>query len=67
MNYNFAIPLNLQKTSLYFSQAGFLALQYNLSVSNAIIVAMCLVYHLPLFTYNLADFQFIEGIDIFRT
>ncbi|TAH19111.1 MAG: type II toxin-antitoxin system VapC family toxin [Cytophagales bacterium] len=41
-------------------------LSHNLSVPDSIIAAMCLVYHLPLFTYNLGDFQFIEGIDIFR-
>jgi predicted nucleic acid-binding protein len=41
-------------------------LSHNLSVPDSIIAAMCLVYDLHLFTYNLSDFQYIEGIKIFQ-
>ncbi len=42
-------------------------LSHNLSVPDSVIAAMSLVYDLPLFTYNLSDFRYIEGIKKFSS
>jgi len=40
------------------------ALSHNMGIYDAIIAATCLVYDLPLWTYNKKDFRFINGIDL---
>ncbi len=39
-------------------------LSHGMGIYDAIIVATCLVYDLPLWTYNKKDFQFIDGIEL---
>ena len=40
------------------------ALSHNMGIYDAIIAATCLVYDLPLWTYNKKDFRFINGMDL---
>ena len=40
------------------------ALSHNMGIYDAIITATCLVYDLPLWTYNKRDFKFIDGVNI---
>jgi len=39
-------------------------LSHNMAIYDAIIAATCLVYDLPLWTYNKKDFKFIDGIKL---
>lgn len=39
-------------------------LSHNLEIPDAIIAAMCVVYEIPLFTYNRKDFRFISGLKL---
>ena len=39
-------------------------LSHNMGIYDAIIAATCLVYELPLWTYNKKDFKFIDGIEL---
>jgi tRNA(fMet)-specific endonuclease VapC len=39
-------------------------LSHNLCMPDAIIAAMSLIYDLPLFTYNIADFRYIQDIKL---
>ena len=41
-------------------------LSHDLQIPDAIIGAMCVVYDIPLFTYNKKDFKYIPGIKLFR-
>lgn len=53
-----------------FDLAKILILRYSLSHSlklpDALIAASCLIYDLPLWTYNLKDFTYIEGMKIYQ-
>lgn len=53
-----------------FELAKILILQYSLSHSlrlpDALIASSCLIYDLPLWTYNIKDFVFIEGMKIYQ-
>lgn len=53
-----------------FNLAKILILRYSLSHSlklpDALIAASCLIYDLPLWTYNIKDFAYIEGIKIYQ-
>ena len=53
-----------------FNLAKILILRYSLSHSlklpDALIAASCLIYDLPLWTYNLKDFTYIEGMKIYN-
>jgi len=40
------------------------ALSHNMGIYDAIIAATCLVYDLPLWTYNKKDFKFIDGLKL---
>lgn len=52
-----------------FDLAKILILRYSLShalkLPDALIAASCLIYDLPLWTYNLKDFAYIEGMKIY--
>lgn len=52
-----------------FSLAKILILLYSLSYSlklpDALIAASCLIYDLELWTYNIKDFTYIEGVKIY--
>ena len=39
-------------------------LSHNMGIYDAIIAATCLVYDLPLWTYNKKDFKFIDGLEL---
>ncbi len=41
-------------------------LSHNLQIPDAIIAAMCVVYDIPVFTYNKKDFKYIPGISLFK-
>ena len=41
-------------------------LSHNLTIGDAVIAATCLTYDIPLWTYNLKDFRFIPGIELFK-
>jgi len=61
--------VNLLDTDQYILDiADFLVEKYSLShgmkIYDAIIAATCLVYDLPLWTYNKKDFKFIEGVNL---
>lgn len=53
-----------------FNLAKILILRYSLSYSlklpDALIAASCLIYDLPLWTYNIKDFVYIEGMKIYQ-
>lgn len=53
-----------------FDLAKILILRYSLSHSlrlpDALIASSCLIYDLPLWTYNIKDFAFIEGMKIYN-
>lgn len=57
-------------TSECFYLAKILLLRYSLShslkIPDALIAASCLIYDLELWTYNLKDFAYIEGIKIYQ-
>ena len=40
------------------------ALSHNMGIYDAIIAATCLIYDLPLWTYNKKDFKFIDGVNL---
>jgi len=40
------------------------ALSHNMSIYDAIIAATCLIYDLPLWTYNKKDFRFINELEL---
>lgn len=40
------------------------SLSHNMRIYDAIITATCLVYNLPLWTYNKKDFKFIDGVSL---
>lgn len=40
-------------------------LSHGMKIYDAIITATCLVYDLPLWTYNQKDFRFIDGLELF--
>ncbi len=40
------------------------ALSQNMGIYDAVIAATCLVYDLPLMTYNKKDFIFIDGLEL---
>ncbi len=40
------------------------ALSHGMGIYDAIIAATCLVYDVPLWTYNKKDFRFIDGIKL---
>ena len=42
------------------------ALSYNMGIYDAIIAATCLVYDLPLWTYNKKDFKFIDELEVLQ-
>jgi predicted nucleic acid-binding protein len=39
-------------------------LSHNLQIPDAIIAAMCIVYEIPLLTYNVKDFKFMPDIKL---
>jgi len=39
-------------------------LSHNMGIYDAIIAATCLIYDLPLWTYNKKDFKFIDGVNL---
>lgn len=41
-------------------------LSNNLSIPDAIIAAMSVVYNIPLFTYNIKDFNFIPNLILYK-
>jgi predicted nucleic acid-binding protein len=41
-------------------------LSHNLDIPDAIIAATCIVFDIPLFTYNIKDFKFIPGINLYE-
>jgi predicted nucleic acid-binding protein len=53
-----------------FNLAKILILRYSLSHSlklpDALIAASCLIYDLPLWTHNVKDFAYIEGMKIYQ-
>lgn len=53
-----------------FDLAKILILRYSLSHSlklpDALIAASCLIYDLPLWTYNVKDFAYIDGMEIYQ-
>lgn len=40
------------------------ALSHNMGIYDAIISATCLIYGLPLWTYNKKDFKYIDGLEL---
>ena len=42
-------------------------LSHNLKIADSIIAATCLVFNIPLFTYNRKDFRYIPDIFLYRT
>jgi len=42
------------------------SLSHGMKIYDAIIAATCLVYDLPLWTYNVKDFQFINGLELIK-
>ncbi len=42
------------------------ALSHSLKLADALIAASCLIYDLPLWTYNVKDFAYIEGMKIYQ-
>ena len=41
-------------------------LSHNMGIYDAIIASTCLIYDLPLWTYNKKDFRFIENLKLFE-
>lgn len=41
-------------------------LSHGMGIYDAIIAATCLVYDLPLWTYNQKDFRFIDGLELIK-
>lgn len=60
----------IEYSSECFNLAKILILRYSLSHSlklpDALIAASCLIYDLPLWTYNIKDFAYIEGMKIYQ-
>lgn len=42
------------------------SLSHHLDVPDAFIAATALVHNIPLYTFNLKDFRYIEGIDLYK-
>ena len=40
------------------------ALSHNMTIYDSIIAATCLIYDIPLWTYNKKDFRFIENLNL---
>jgi len=58
------IPINTDITDLFIDIFTGYALSHRPSIADTLIAATALYYHLPLYTLNKKDFQFIPGIEL---
>lgn len=60
------IPLNEEISERTIELMTNYSLSHKLALHDALIAATCLVYDLPLFTFNLKDFRFIKGLKLHK-
>jgi len=58
------IDVNQEILELARSLMNHYKLSHNMGIYDAIIAATCLVYDLPLWTYNKKDFRFIDELEL---
>jgi len=58
------IPINTDITDLFIEIFTGYTLSHRPSIADTLIAATALYYHLPLFTLNKKDFQFIPGLEL---
>ena len=59
-----AIPINAEITDVFVELFRTYTLSHRPGIADTLIAATALYYHLPLYTLNKKDFQFIPGIDL---
>lgn len=59
------IPLNVATTSLFLLFMERYSLSHKLSVPDALIAATAVEHDLQLYTLNVKDFRFIDGLDLY--
>ncbi len=60
------IPIDLETSELALSLLETYALSHRLSLPDAIIAATALRNDLSLYTFNIKDFRFIEGLSLYQ-
>ncbi len=60
------IPLDLEISVLFLSLLEEYVLSHKLSVPDALIAATAIHHNLPLYTFNVKDFQFISGLKLYQ-
>lgn len=63
-NYH-VIHFNVETSQLAVELVEEYKLSHGLLIPDAIIAATAIIYHIPLFTYNISDFIFIPGINLY--
>jgi predicted nucleic acid-binding protein len=59
------IPVDVEISNRYLSLLESYALSHRLSVPDALIAATALRHNLKLYTLNLKDFRYIEGLTLY--
>ncbi len=60
------LHFNTDVSTLTIEYINRFKLSHNLQIPDAIIAASAVTFNLPLFTYNLKDFQFIPDISLYK-
>jgi predicted nucleic acid-binding protein len=60
------LHFNTDVSTLTIEYINRFKLSHHLQIPDAIIAASAVTFKLPLFTYNLKDFQFIPGIKLYK-
>jgi len=60
------IPIDVEISNRYLALLESYALSHRLSVPDALIAATALRHNLKLYTLNLKDFRYIEGLTLFQ-
>lgn len=59
-----SIPINVEITNIFLELFKTFTLSHRPGIPDTLIAATALYYHLPLYTLNKKDFQFIPGIEL---
>ncbi|KOR38580.1 MULTISPECIES: type II toxin-antitoxin system VapC family toxin [Planktothricoides] len=59
------IPIDEQISAQFIQLMGRYSLSHKLAIPDALIAATALVYDMSLYTLNLKDFRFIEGLNLY--
>jgi len=60
------IPVDEEISNLYVSLIETYSLSHRLNIPDALIAATALRYHLELYTLNVKDFRYIEGLALYK-